>query len=112
MKHRLVPRPPTNPQVIKSPGTLCVANPLRILPRPSKKIPSMAVVRAPINPISLALGTARREIQAGHSDPTKANVEEEYPSLSTSSACITPHVYEAPTNHHVTTAHAPMRIQP
>jgi hypothetical protein len=77
IKHKLVPSPPINPQVINSPTTLSTANPLRILPNPSKKIPSRAVILAPIFRITVAFGTASSEIQAGHNDPTKASVEEE-----------------------------------
>ena len=112
IKHKLVPSPPTKPHVMNRPATLSVANPLKILPKPRRKMPRRAVTRDPMSRITLALGTARREMQAGQSDPTKANVEDEWPFFSTSAACITPHVYEAPTNHHVTTAHEQMRIQP
>lgn len=77
MKHRLVPRPPTKPQVMNRPTTLSVAKLLKILPNPSKKIPNNAVIWAPIFRITVAFGTARSEMQAGHNDPTKASVDDE-----------------------------------
>lgn len=112
MKQRLVPTPPTTPQVMNKPAILSVANPLRMLPSPRRKIPRRAVRRTPITRITLALGTASSEIHAGHKDPTNASVEEEYPICSTRAACETPHVYEAPTNHHVTTAQAEISNHP
>ena len=77
IKQKLVPKPPTTPQVINSAATLSVAKPLKILPNPKRKIPSNAVTRAPILRITVALGTARSEMHAGHNEPTNASVEDE-----------------------------------
>jgi len=64
------------PEVMNSPPIFSVANPLRISPRPTSNTPRRAVILDPNFLITLALRTARNDIQAVVSDPTNDSVEE------------------------------------
>lgn len=112
IKQREVPVPITTPAVTKRPPILWVEKPLSISPKARRVIPNRAVFLAPSQRMTLALTTARTEMQAQVKDPTKESVDGEDSFSDINEAWMIPQLYVVPTNQKVMALQPKMTAQP